>query len=233
MIYIVSHHPILTSLLVWRFELTASECSADFCLYKNDSVTLIDLPEDVSVEAITPEYLLGATRIFDVAYAFWVGNEHYIGDIVLPNVFLTLHPELKTSDIHEWNAEGFFSDSLFMTQYEDQKDYDFGKFSLSIGWISVSGKEFIHEDVELLEKVRIAYEPDTYVVGWYETIEHLRAMSGREDIYAVQGLLTGEKLNSAPAENIERYVWENIVNFVKYFVDDFLEWDGEMSLNIK
>jgi hypothetical protein len=186
MIYIISHHPILTSLLVGRFELVASECAADFCMYKNDTVTVIDLPEYLMITSITPEHLLNADRIYSLSFAFGVGNEHYIGDIVLPNVFLTLHPELRTADVHKGNAESFFAESLFLTQYEDQKDYNFGKFSLSIGGISVSGKEFVHEDIDLLEKIRVAYEPDSYTVGGYESLEYLRAMSGQEDIYVVQ-----------------------------------------------
>lgn len=185
------------------------------------------------INSITPEHLLNADRIYSLSFAFGVGNEHYIGDIVLPNVFLTLHPELHATDVYEGNTESFFTESLFLTQYEDQKDYDFGKFSLSIGGISVSGKEFVHEDIDLLEKIRIAYEPDSYTVGGYESLEHLRAMSGREDIYVVQGLLTGEEPLDFSVADTEKYVGENLVNFMKFFVDNYLEGDGEMNLNIK
>ena len=106
---------------------------------------------------------------------------------------MTLHPDLHAATIDEENVDDFFSESLFLTQYDEQKDYDFGKFSLSVGGICVSGTEMISDDAELLEKIRIAYEPDSYDVGGFAHVEHLRAMSGREDIYVIQGLLTGEK----------------------------------------
>ena len=70
MIYLISHHPILTSLLVERFGLLATECSAEFCLYRNSKITLIDLPEDISIASIAPEHVLNAERIFDISYAF-------------------------------------------------------------------------------------------------------------------------------------------------------------------
>jgi hypothetical protein len=58
-------------------------------------------------------------------------------------------------------------------------------------------------------------------------------MSGQEDIYVVQWLLTGEKPLDFSVADTEKYVGENLVNFMKFFVDNYIEGDGEMNLSIK
>jgi hypothetical protein len=63
-------------------------------------------------------------------------------------------------------------------------------------------------------------------------VRHLQELTGIDDIYVIQGLLTGEKTSNTPAENIERYVWENVINITKFLVDNFLEWDWLMTIDI-
>jgi hypothetical protein len=83
-------------------------------------------------DMIPTDIFVDSDRIFVVSFAFGISNERSIGDVVLPNVFLELHPDLRTVEISEENQDSFLGNSLFLTQYHDQKDYDFGKFSLSI-----------------------------------------------------------------------------------------------------
>lgn len=80
----------------------------------------------------------------------------------------------------------FFTESYFLQQYDIQRDYDFGEFSLSIGGISVSGSMDLIGDTEFLEKIRIVYEPDAFDAESIDVVHTACETSSDQTTYIVQ-----------------------------------------------
>lgn len=90
------------------------------------------------------EYL--PERLYYASFGTSATSERYAGDVVLPNAFI---PYGGTDDEEE---------AVFLENYEEQEDYDFETFGLSIGGVCVStGKEL---DEETLMKIASEYGAD-------------------------------------------------------------------------
>ncbi len=87
---------------------------------------------------------------------------HEIGDIILPNVFLTYNPVIAETELNEENRDSFLGKAHFLELYNEQKDYYVEDFGLSVGGIIVDNAPTHMSEID--DKLMIAYEADIYSV---------------------------------------------------------------------
>lgn len=102
----------------------------------------------------------------DFIYLPYFGNSidvvHEIGDVILPNTFLTYDSRIAESEIDENNRDDFSGDAKFLESYTLQKDYFVEDYGLSVGGIVVAETPSSLL-VDTPEKLMTAYEADIYV----------------------------------------------------------------------
>ena len=232
---IVSSHPALTSRFVEQLGLESDAHSQgrSFSVYKKDSIILVDADgKDVSAyRFICSEF--APDSVFFATFAMGIGNERYIGDVIFPNAFLRLHPELESSDVTKENQNEFFTESLFLEQYTTQQDYDFSRFSLSVGGISVSADHEISVTPEIIEKLTLAYEPDGLDRSSLDVVRTAKELGRDKELYVAQGLLSGKGDATGDLSQIEYGVAENVVNIVRFFAENFLKGKDELEVNME
>jgi hypothetical protein len=85
---------------------------------------------------------------------------HEIGDVILPNVFLTYNPLVGQAEIDEENRDSFLGKAHFLELYNEQKDYYIEDFGLSVGGIIVDNAPSAKSEID--DKLMLAYEADIY-----------------------------------------------------------------------
>lgn len=104
---------------------------------------------------------------------------HEIGDIILPNVFLSYDPKIATLDTAKIDTSLLNITSRFLTQYSEQKDYYVEDYGLSIGGIVVDGAP---PDSELNTALMTTYEADIYIK---ESLDAAYAVASSDEVPSV------------------------------------------------
>lgn len=118
----------------------------------------------ISLDSMLPRLLelYDPDRLFLPYFGRSVDMMHEIGDIILPNVFLTFDPKVIEVDFDEKNRDAFLGEARFLDIYTEQKDYYVEDFWLSVGGIVVDMvPEKLSEDA--YGSLLTAYEADLYV----------------------------------------------------------------------
>lgn len=97
-------------------------------------------------------------RIFFVIPSRSIDTEHEIGDIILPNVFLSYNKALNTTVVTEKNRDLLMGKAHFFEIFTEQKDYYVENYGLSLGGIIVDNTPQ-DMDSEILMNV---YSADAY-----------------------------------------------------------------------
>lgn len=101
-------------------------------------------------------------RVYLPYFGYSVDVMHEIGDVIVPNVFLTYDPIIEKALITRENRDTFSKDPRFLSIFDEQKDYYVEDYGLSVGGIVVDTAPRIPDD-ELSSKMMLAYESDVYV----------------------------------------------------------------------
>lgn len=188
--------------------------------YRKGSVVLAVSDRSSSVSEICGEY--APERLYFADFGISATSERFVGDVILPNAFIPLSNEGS-------DEEG----AAFLENYEEQEDYDFETFGLSIGGVCVSTNE--EPDDETL--VRIASEYGADVV---DELGFAVASAGNPEtfeLYPLYGVVDGIVGNAA--ENVsEAAVARNIAAIFSFLEENLSdetaengdESDGEESV---
>ena len=86
---------------------------------------------------------------------------HEMGDVIVPNVFLSYDSTLEKVEITKANRDTLIKNPRFLTTFDEQKDYYVEDYGLSVGGIVVDGVPRDPDD-DLMGKMMLAYESDIY-----------------------------------------------------------------------
>lgn len=116
------------------------------------------LPEDMTwiAESFLPD------RVYLPYFGYSVDVVHEIGDVIVPNVFLSYDKSLDEEEITKENRDTIPQNPRFLEIFDEQKDYYVEDFGLSVGGIIVDMAPESPSD-ELSGKMMLAYEGDVYV----------------------------------------------------------------------
>lgn len=112
-----------------------------------------------------------------------VGNEHRNGDIVLPNVFFRYDSKLDSAELDKENRDDFMNTVEFLDHYEQQGDYDFETFGLSVGGVNVSGDRELSDN--LLHNLILAYEADSFDATLFDVVQEARNLEIQPSFYPI------------------------------------------------
>lgn len=186
MIFWIIANKITSEFLIKKYELKKIENNENISLYKawNKILAVVEENEDSIDKSLLYIYTeFNPNFIFYIWLWTWISNEHSIWDIVLPNIFLQYDTRIEETEFKKENIDSFFKWALFIENYHLQKDYDFNKFGLSIGWIWVSGNKKITDD--LIDKTRMAYEADVYDRNSFSFVNEASKISILDKIYVI------------------------------------------------
>lgn len=186
---------------------------------KGNVVLAVSESPDVFAE-LRKEYSPG--RIYVASFGVSANSERYAGDVVLPNAFYP-HSEPEDGD----GEEG----AVFLENYDEQEDYDFESFGLSVGGVCVSLDG--EPDDETLVSISSEYGADVVDRLGTETVRR----SGASDecpifpVYGVVGGIVGNEEEDVKEETVAR----NLAAVVRFLEDtlgdesggDGSEEDGE------
>lgn len=111
------------------------------------------------VSWIASEFLPDRLYLPFVSYA--IDMVHEVGDVVVPNVFFSYDPTLKSAELGEDNRDAFIENPKFLTTFLEQKDYYVEDFGLSLWGIVVDNSPKDPSE-DLAPKMMMAYEGDIY-----------------------------------------------------------------------
>lgn len=101
-------------------------------------------------------------RVYLPYFGYSVDVMHEIGDVIVPNVFLSYSESLKDREITKENRDTLAENPRFLEVFDEQKDYYVEDFGLSVGGIVVDMAPEAPSD-DLAGKMMLAYEADVYV----------------------------------------------------------------------
>lgn len=101
-------------------------------------------------------------RVYLPYFGYSVDVMHEIGDVIVPNVFLSYDASLKDREITKENRDTLAENPRFLEVFDEQKDYYVEDFGLSVGGIVVDVAPEVPSD-DLAGKMMLAYEADVYV----------------------------------------------------------------------
>lgn len=101
-------------------------------------------------------------RVYLPYFGYSVDVMHEIGDVIVPNVFLSYDALLKDREITKENRDTLAENPRFLEVFDEQKDYYVEDFGLSVGGIVVDRAPEAPSD-DLAGKMMLAYEADVYV----------------------------------------------------------------------
>jgi hypothetical protein len=87
---------------------------------------------------------------------------HEIGDVILPNVFLSYNENVGTTSLDKGNRDAYMGEAKFLETFAEQKDYYVEDFGFSLGGIVVD-KVPVSLEESAHENLMLAYEADIYV----------------------------------------------------------------------
>ena len=151
--------------------------------YKSGEIILVyrETLDPSIISHVIEEY--AAEKIWIIGSSRVVSNEHELGDIIMPNVFLPYDHEIDAVEFDRENQDAFLHDPLFLHHYEEQSDLDFESFGLSIGGICVTKWDGM-DSVER-EQVEFAYSADCIDEISYPLVLAAEKIDRKEDIYPV------------------------------------------------
>lgn len=152
-------------------------------------------------------------KIWILAEGRLVDNEHQVGDIIMPNVFLRANHEIDGVEFTKANQDAYLHDPLFLRHFERQSDMDFEKFGLSVGGICVTSPEGM--DIPTREQLEFAYQADCVDEVSYEIIDAARRLERSEIMYPVLLITEANMLPERLA-----LIAQNIAPVINYIQSD-------------
>lgn len=101
-------------------------------------------------------------RVYLPYFGYSVDVIHEIGDVIVPNAFLSYDPSIEKILITKENRDTFSKNPRFLSIFNEQKDYYVEDYGLSVGGIVVDNSPRVPND-ELSSKMMLAHEGDVYV----------------------------------------------------------------------
>lgn len=178
--------------------------------YRKGNVVVAVSDSSDAVAEVKAEFL--PERLYYASFGTSATSERYAGDVVLPNAFI---PFSETGEDEE--------EAVFLENYEEQEDYDFETFGLSIGGVCVStGKELTEET---LMKISSEYGADLVDENGLKTV----AAGFADDesvIYPIYGVADGIVGNDD--EDVkEEAVAANMAAVFRFLEDSFESEGGD------
>lgn len=172
--------------------------------YRKGNVVVVVSDSAGAVAEVKAEYL--PERLYYASFGTSATSERYAGDVVLPNAFIP----------YSADGEGE-EEAVFLENYEEQEDYDFETFGLSIGGVCVStGKEL---DEETLMKISSEFGADLVDENGIKAVSG--ALTDDEFvIYPVYGV-TGGIVGNDDEEVKESAVANNMASVFRFLEDSF------------
>lgn len=172
--------------------------------YRKGNVVVVVSDSLGAVAEVKAEYL--PERLYYASFGTSATSERYAGDVVLPNAFIP----------YSVDGEGE-EEAVFLENYEEQEDYDFETFGLSIGGVCVStGKEL---DEETLMKISSEFGADLVDENGIKAVSG--ALTDDEFvIYPVYGV-TGGIVGNDDEEVKETAVASNMASVFRFLEDSF------------
>lgn len=110
-----------------------TEEEGEFFVYKREKWILIFNEKkqikdivDWTLENYVPE------RLYLPFFGESIDIVHEVGDIILPNVFLTYDPHIQEAEIYKENRDKFLGSGHFLEIFNEQKDYYVEDYGLSV-----------------------------------------------------------------------------------------------------
>ena len=173
-------------------------------VYRKGNVVVVVSDSLGAVAEVKAEYL--PERLYYASFGTSATSERYAGDVVLPNAFIP----------YSADGEGE-EEAVFLENYEEQEDYDFETFGLSIGGVCVStGKEL---DEETLMKISSEFGADLVDENGIKAVSG--ALTDDEFvIYPVYGV-TGGIVGNDDEDVKESAVANNMAAVFRFLEDSF------------
>lgn len=218
---ILVHEPSLLASVVASFDAKKIPSEdARFEVYKNANIFVIGAYQSEDLRLVlqsTLEQFIPDT-VFFLTGARAVSDEKRVGDIVLPNVFFEYNEALNEHELDEANRDTFLKKVLFIEHYDNQNDYDFETFGLSVGGIGVSGSGEMDEDMRI--NLRLAYEADTFDRDTFTLVEEAQKLEIGEKIYPID-IVTSPEGSGLTADNA--------LHIVRFFISSIEGEEAEIQ----
>lgn len=181
---IITQNQCIRDVLVTEYGLSRVE---NMETYRSNGIIVVyrESLDETIISHVIEEYV--ADTIWIVGVARVVSNEHELGDIVMPNVFLKYDHEIDGVEFNKENQDSFLHDPFFLHHYEEQSDLDFESFGLSIGGIAVTKQDGM-DSVER-EQVEFAYSADCIDEICYPLIAAADKLDRAESVYPVLAII--------------------------------------------
>lgn len=180
----------------------------NFIFAFSDSINISEL-FTLTLEEYQPE------KVFIADTARSVDTDHEIGDIILPNVFLTFNENIITTELTSENRDSLMGEAKFLEIFDEQKDYFVEDFGLSIGGIVVGNTP---HDADA-EKLLMAYEADIYTENNLEEI-HTIAKNEIAPTLIIFGISEGKVSKQHLGKNPLHVIAENIMTTIRMLGED-------------
>lgn len=155
-------------------------------------------------------------KIFITETGRSVDVDHEIGDIILPNVFLSFNPQILTTEITNDNRDALIGDARFLEIFDEQKDYFVEDYGLSIGGIVVEGTP-VNEQIS--DKLMTVYEADVYTE---KTVSPIVALMEENLVptLCLVGVTAGKLHHRDALANPYKLVAENMMTTIRLLADE-------------
>ena len=160
---IFTKNPIIRDTAVNTLSLSRNptEISPDFQVYqKSDWIVIFSQKHEIDTVLSTILENWDPDRIYLPYLGRSVDMMHEIGDVILPNVFMSYAPEVAQIDPDSDEIHTPDIGARFLEIYNEQKDYYVEDYGLSVGWIVV---DRVPQDDSLNTALMMTYEGDIYV----------------------------------------------------------------------
>ncbi len=200
----------LRDAFIKKLSLTERETSrVGISFYQNGNwiLAFADMPIAQVALILEEEYQMQDFFVADLGWT--IDMDHELGDIILPNVFLSYNPLIAMSEITAENRDQLLGKAQFLEFYEEQKDYYVENFGLSIGGILVSGAP---DNPDLAEKLMMTYEADIYMENKF--LLPPKSSEEKWRIIPLIGVENGKRPKNS-IKNTHEFIARNMIDTIK------------------
>ncbi|MDQ1344179.1 MAG: hypothetical protein QG650_899 [Patescibacteria group bacterium] len=209
---VLTPHPAIASAFAAQLDLSKlpNAFGAVTEVYRKGNFVVAVSKDPAAIVAVREEY--GPERLYYASFGDSVTSERFTGDVVLPNAFV---PYSKTEEAEE--------EASFLENYENQEDYDFETFGLSIGGVCVSTELPIDDD--LLLDIASEYGADVVDKDGCSVVTQ-GTESDEFVLYPIYGV-TGGIVGNGEERISEAVVAKNMAAVFRFLEETFSDETGE------
>ena len=155
---LVSASPEICEAFTRILSLSKQEETEFAVIFKRENWIFVFLHVPLSshvVESIASTFF--PDRLYFPFFGYSIDMMHEIGDVVVPNVFLSYEKSLDKTEITKENRDTLINNPRFLEAFVEQKDYYVEDFGLSVGGIIIENVP-VDPSSDLMGKMMLAYE---------------------------------------------------------------------------